>query len=395
MINKKYIALTLMATLVLNACQQKENNRDLASNIPLTKERTVSVDNPYKVDFPTVPTEYILEKAHVIENFYNDNINKNGYTGSFLVAKNGQIIYENYSGVSDRNGNDSINSETPMHVASVGKVVTAVAILRLVDAGKIDLDQSVSDIIDGFPYPEITIRTLLSHRSGLGYYGYYKNVWDVKKTVTNEDVISAINNKKVSLDFKPNTKFTYSNTNYVLLASIVERITQKTFKEATQELIFEPLDMQHSFVFDDLSQKNQVTQSFYNNKKLQRWDYLDGTYGDKNIYTTPRDFLKFDTALYSDNFLSADLKQEMSKGHSYESSGKRNYGLGLRLIEMDNGDTYTYHNGWWRGNTSSYIRLAKDNVCIILFSNKYSSLTYKTVSLSHHFGDYPVGNMEL
>ncbi|MDM1405149.1 beta-lactamase family protein [Myroides marinus] len=394
MINKRYIALSLITALVFNACQQKEN-KDIASNMPLVKERNVLVDNPYKVEFPTVPTEYILEKAHIIENFYNDNINKAGYTGSFLVAKNGQIIYENYSGVADRYGNDSINSETPMHVASVGKVVTAVSVLRLVDAGKIDLDQSVSDIIDGFPYPEITVRTLLSHRSGLGYYGYYKNVWDVKKTVNNEDVINAINTKKVSLDFKPNSKFTYSNTNYVLLASIVERVTNKTFKEALRELIFEPLQMEHSFVFDDLSKKNQVTQSFYNNSKLQRWDYLDGTYGDKNIYTTPRDFLKLDTALYSDNFLSADLKQEMTKGYSYESKGKRNYGLGLRLIEMDNGDNYTYHNGWWRGNTSSYIRLAKDNVCIILFSNKYSSATYKTVSLSHHFGDYPVGNMEL
>ncbi|MCC9043965.1 beta-lactamase family protein [Myroides sp. M-43] len=394
MINKKIIAVTLLAALVFNACQQKEN-RDLATNIPLIKEHNVPVENPYRVEFPIVSTEYILEKAHVIENFYNDNINKSGYTGSFLVAKNGQIIYENYSGVSDRRGNDSINSETPMHVASVGKVVTAVAVLRLVDAGLISLDQSVSEIIKGFPYPEITVRTLLSHRSGLRYYGYYKNIWDIKKTVTNEDVINTINDKKVTLDFKPNSKFTYSNTNYVLLASIVERVTNKTFKQALRELIFEPLDMAHSFVFDDVSLKNQVTQSFYKNSSLQRWDYLDGTYGDKNIYTTPRDFLKLDTALYSDNFLSADLKQEMYKGYSYESKGKRNYGLGMRLIEMDNGDNYTYHNGWWRGNTSSYIRLAKDNVCIILFSNKYSSLTYKTVSLAHHFGDYPVGDMEL
>lgn len=394
MINKKIIAVTLLAALVFNACQQKEN-RDLATNIPLIKEHNVLVENPYKVAFPVVSTEYILDKAHIIENFYNDNINKNGYTGSFLVAKNGQIIYENYSGVSDRRGNDSINSETPMHVASVGKVVTAIAVLRLVDAGLISLDQSVSDIIKGFPYPEITVRTLLSHRSGLGYYGYYKNVWDIKKTVTNEDVVDAINNKKVTLDFKPNSKFTYSNTNYVLLASIVERVTKKTFKQALRELIFEPLDMAHSFVFDDLSLKNQVTQSFYKNSSVQRWDYLDGTYGDKNIYTTPRDFLKLDTALYSDNFLSADLKQQMYKGYSYESKGNRNYGLGMRLIEMDNGDNYTYHNGWWRGNTTSYIRLAKENVCIILFSNKYSSLTYKTVSLAHHFGDYSVGDMEL
>nr|WP_235811670.1 serine hydrolase domain-containing protein [Myroides odoratimimus] len=392
MINKRYFAITIMAALSLYACQE---NKELATNIPIIKEHNVRVDNPYKVEFPEVTTDYILEKAHIIENFYNDNINKNGYTGSFLVAKNGQVIYENYSGVSDRSGNDSIGSETSMHVASVGKVITAVTILRLVDSGRLDLNQSVSEIIEGFPYPEITVRTLLSHRSGLGYYGYYKNIWDNKTTVTNEDVIKVINKKRVSLDFTPNTRFTYSNTNYVLLASIVERITQKTFRETVRELIFDPLEMSHSFVFDDLSKKNEVTQSFSGGKKLMRWDYMDGTYGDKNIYTTPRDFLKLDTALYSDNFLSADLKQEMFKGYSFEKKGNRNYGLGIRLLEMDNGDIYTYHNGWWRGNTSSYIRLAKDNVCIILFSNKYSTLTYKTIHLSHHFGDYPVGDMEL
>jgi CubicO group peptidase (beta-lactamase class C family) len=218
---------------------------------------------------------------------------------------------------------------------------------------------------------------------------------DYKQTVTNKDVLDVIKQQKVDLDFKPNTRFNYSNTNYVVLASIVEEVTRKKFKNAVKDLVFAPLQMSHSFVFDDISKKDLVTQSYKSNNREMHWDYMDGTYGDKNIYTTPRDFLKLDTALYSDEFLSANLKEQMYQGYSFETKGKKNYGLGMRLIKMANGENYTFHNGWWRGNTSSYIRLAQDSICIILFSNKYSNLTYKTVDLSHHFGNYSVGNLDI
>ncbi len=153
--------------------------------------------------------------------------------------------------------------------------------------------------------------------------------------------------------------------------------------------------MSHSFVFDNIEKKNEVCQSYSASNRQMHWDYMDGTYGDKNIYTNPRDMLKLDTALYSDQFLSPALKEQMFKGYSYETKGKRNYGLGFRLIEMDTGHNYTFHNGWWRGNTTSYIRLEQDSVSIILFANKYSKLSYKTIDLAHHFGDYKVGDLDL
>ncbi|MDR0230383.1 MAG: beta-lactamase family protein [Flavobacteriaceae bacterium] len=389
------IKLSLLVFLSLVACKNKDNNDELAMNIPIIKEHNVLTNNTFNVPFKELSPEFILEKSALIEDFYNKNINKDNYTGSFLVAKNGQILYENYSGFANRKNNEPVDENTPLHVASVGKVVTAVTVLKLVDQGKVNLDQPVGEIIEGFPYSNITVRLLLNHRSGLKYYGYYDKTWDFRKTVTNNDVIEVINSKKIPLEFTPNTRFKYSNTNYVLLASIVEKVTNKSFKEAVKELIFDPLQMTHSFVFDDINKKDLVSQSYKGNNTLMRWDYMDGTYGDKNIYTTPRDFLKLDMALYSDDFLSAAMKNEMYQGYSFESKGDRNYGLGIRMIKMKNGSQYTYHNGWWRGSTSSYIRLAQDSVSIILFSNKYSTLTYKTVDLSHHFGDYSVGNLEL
>ncbi|MHC5201650.1 serine hydrolase domain-containing protein [Myroides sp. LJL119] len=389
--------IILLSVFMLLSCESNQTKQqNLLASVDQPEhdflEKTLP---PYSVDFEKLDPSYILQKNQEVEEFYLNNIKKNGYTGSFLVAKNGQVIYEDYSGFSDKKNAKQIDKDTPIHVASVGKVVTAISILRLVDQNKLDLDQSVQDIIPGFGNPEITVRSLLNHRSGLTYYGYYQDIWDNQTPITNQDVIDVIKNKRVDLAFTPNTQFSYSNTNYVVLASIVEKITGKNFDQALRELIFDPLQMHNSFVLQDLDQKHTVTQSYMSNYRPMHWDYMDGTYGDKNIFLTPRDFLKLDTALYSDEFLSPELKQQMFKGYSYERKGKRNYGLGFRLIELDNNQIYTYHNGWWRGNTSSYIRLAKDNVCIILFSNKYSTATYKTISLSHHFGDYPVGNMKL
>ncbi|MGG5507560.1 MULTISPECIES: serine hydrolase domain-containing protein [unclassified Myroides] len=391
------LTIALVSLLALASCkQQQDATMDLALNMPIIKEHNVFIEKSYETAFQELKPEYILEKGQQIEDFYNQYINKSGYTGSFLVAQNGKILYEHYSGYANKKQNEAITENTPIHVASVGKVVTAITILRLVQEGLIHLDQPVSELIDGFPYEDITIRTLLSHRSGLKYYGYYPNgKWSSQNVITNDQVIDVIKSKSVALDFKPNTRFTYSNTNYVVLASIAEKVTGKKFKQVVRDLIFDPLEMNHSFVFDDITHKREVTQSYNSNYREMHWDYMDGTYGDKNIYTTPRDMLKLDTAMYSDDFLNADLKTQMTEGYSFESKGIRNYGLGLRLIKMKNDKNYTYHNGWWRGNTSSYIRLADSNACIILFSNKYSKLTYKTIDLSHYLGDYPVGNVEL
>src|SRR5690554_7552506 len=105
-----------------------------------------------------------------------------------------------------------------MHVASVGKVYTGVTVLRLVDQKKIFLDQKVNTILPEFPYEDITVRMLLNHRTGLPYYGHFtakKGVWDTKKIITNKDVLHLLKAKNIKLDFRPDTRFTYSNTNYV------------------------------------------------------------------------------------------------------------------------------------------------------------------------------------
>src|SRR5690606_15669807 len=155
-----------------------------------------------------------------------------GYWGGFLVAKNGEILYEDYQGYANYETKDKITDSTPMHVASVGKVITATSILRLVDKKIIQLDQKVKEIITDFPYEDITVRMLLNHRSGIPNYANFtaqKGIWDTKKTLTNDDVLHILKTKNIKLDFRPDTRFTYCNTNYVILAKIVETVTKKSF----------------------------------------------------------------------------------------------------------------------------------------------------------------------
>ncbi len=338
--------------------------------------------------------QYIVEKRAIIDDYFCNYIYTDAFSGSFLVTKNGEVIYEHYDGYANIANKKHIDSETPIHVASVGKTITAVGVMRLVDQGKINLDEKVKHYLPEFPYEAITVKHLLNHRAGLPYYGYFTErpgVWDRNKTIYNQDVLNLLAKHKFKLDFYPDTNFKYSNTNYVMLALIVEKVTGKTFQQALTELIFKPLNMKHTFVMDDLSKKYGVTQSYYANGKAMRWDYLDGTYGDKNIYTTPRDIAKMDLATYNDKFLSKKARKQMFQGYSYESSGNKNYGLGFRLLEPTNGegDIYTFHNGWWRGNKTSYISIRKDTIAIICLTNKNSELAYKTKGLAKKLGNFP------
>src|SRR5690606_22851057 len=128
--------------------------------------------------------------------------------------------------------------------------------------------------------------------------------------------------------------------------------------------------------------------SYAGNREIP-FDFLDGTYGDKNIYSTPRDLMKFDMARYSPNHLNPKLKKKVYVGYSYEHKGEKNYGLGIRIIESVTGQHFYFHNGWWNGNTASYVNLRKEQVMIIALTNKYSTKPYNVRLLATLFGDYP------
>jgi CubicO group peptidase (beta-lactamase class C family) len=288
-----------------------------------------------------------------------------------------------------------------MHLASVSKVLTATAILKLVQEDNISLDQKVTDWLPKFPYKSTTIRTLLNHRSGLQHYSRYsallKKVWNSSKVMSNQDILDLMIKHKFRLLSANDTRFEYCNTNYVILALIIEKATGMNYNKAMQALIFKPLGMTNTFVFNYATDRDTVSMSYRGKNIPASWDQFDALVGDKNVYSTPRDLVKFDLASYSADFINPEILQEAFVGYSPQPKTMKNYGLGMRMKEWPTGQRLTYHNGWWHGSTSSYITLKKDSITIIALSNVYTTRTYQTLKLSSFFGDYPfeVGNFEI
>lgn len=331
-----------------------------------------------------------LEK---INKFYQDFWQSSNVSGGLLVAKNGEIIFERYAGLANVEKNEPITLDTPLHLASVSKVFTSMAILKLIEKNKIQLDQKVSAILDGFPYEDIRVRDLLNHRSGLPNYANV--LWNNKSiqkdhVLSNEEVLSIFTKEQVPLIRKADTGFYYSNTNYVFLALIIEKVMKMDYPSALKYMLFDPLNMTNTFVFNYDKDKDRVALSYGFNGKKWEWDSFDKTYGDKNIYSTPRDLLKLDRAMYSDKFLAKELKDEAFKGYSYEQKGVKNYGLGMRMLEFENGNTLLYHNGWWHGNYTVFVHDVTNQTTIIALGNKQNKNIYSAFRLSGLADSYPI-----
>lgn len=340
--------------------------------------------------FNQVPKQFVNLYYDSISMYYQQYILPD-FSGMFLVAKNGKIIYERYTGFANRKSKLEVNKNTPLHVASMSKVITAIVVCKLADQGKVILDKDIRSYLPEIMYDGITVRMLLNHRSGLPYYGYFPySIWPASKQLTNAKIIELLNRYAMPLYFKPNTQFSYCNTNYALLALLCERIEHKKFPKIVDDLVFKPLKMKNSFVFDGNSiHIDSLSQSYDSRKRREVFTNLDGIYGDKNVYTTARDLLTLDKATYASDFLSDSIKKEMFRGYSYEKRGKSNYGLGYRMREQEGKKTLFFHTGWWHGNTGCYASLRDDTICMVIISNTYTKKVFSINRLSTLFGNYP------
>jgi len=230
----------------------------------------------------------------------------------------------------------------------------------------------------------------LNHRSGLpNYVHFMENMgWDKRIKITNEDILNFLINKKKSIQNvgKSGKGFSYCNTNYALLALLIENVSGKKYSDYLQETFFTPLQMNHTFVYNKDS--GNVTMSYDYKGKLIPFNFLDCVYGDKNIYSTPRDLLTWDRALTEGKIFNKKTLEEAYTPYSNEKPGIRNYGLGWRMNTYPSGKKMIYHNGWWHGNNAAFIRLIQDSATIIVLGNKYNRGIYHAKDLSSLFGNY-------
>lgn len=362
---------------VLLSCNNAAENKTAAS--------AATVYSPVQ---PAVPAAVAKEYSRKITNFYDSSLKHSGFNGAMLVAKNGQILFEKYNGLVRLRGKDSIIASTPFHIASTSKTFTAMAILKLAEEGKLNINDSLQKFFPGFPYSGITVKMLLNQRSGLPNYGYYleKINWDKSKNVTNKDVLQTLITYKPELANAINRRFNYSNTNFALLALIIEAASGKSYADYLQTTFFTPLQMTNTKVYDHADSAT-VTPSYMWNGVQEAFTFLDLTYGDKNIYSTVRDLLTWDQALYGEKLFKQSTLDSAFQPYSFERPGIHNYGFGWRMYTLSPSKKIVYHNGWWHGNNSTFYRVLPDSLTIIILGNKFNRNIYRVKPLIESLTD--------
>jgi CubicO group peptidase (beta-lactamase class C family) len=383
--NHAWLFLLLMPAYLFFNCSCN-STPDTKKNILKDSIAIIQLPSPGKIT-----ASEIKNIKNACQAWYDSVLLPKGFNGGILVAKEGNIVFEKYSGTGHLPGNDTISQNTPLHIASISKTFTAMAVLKLWQDGKLNIDDELSKYFPAFNYAGITIRCLLNHRSGLPNYNYFmeKLGWDKTRFVKNEDILNYLITYKAALpDVLPaNTHFSYCNTNYALLALLIEKITGLTYGGYTSSTFFIPLQMKNSYIFS-LADTLKAIPSYNWRGTPETFNFLDQVYGDKNIYTTPRDLLIWDRALSSGLIFTEETLNQAYAAYSNEKQGLRNYGLGWRMNIFPDGNKIIYHNGWWHGSNATFIRLLKEKATIIVIGNKFTRAVYHAKVLAAVFGNY-------
>ena len=299
---------------------------------------------------------------------------KYGFNGNMLVAKDGKILYEKAIGWADYLHRDSLKINSEFELASVTKTFTSTAIMQLVEKGKLSLTDDVKKFYPNFPYEGINIKLLLTHRSGMMNYVYFTDgIWkDKKKPMSNQDVMNLIAEYKPNKYAKPNTRFHYNNSNFMVLAAIIEKVTGKTYADYMMENVFKPAGMKHTHVYSTTVYP-KIPVDVVGHDRTWRYsvvqNFLDGPVGDKGIYSTIHDLVLFDKSLKNGRLLKKASLDSAYKGHNKAINGHFNYGYGWRIFDGEDGRKVVYHTGWWHGFRHIYVRDVQKNIVIIFLGN--------------------------
>jgi len=316
-----------------------------------------------------------------------------------LVKKDGKVTFEKGYGMRQLGGAAKITPETNFRLASVSKQFTAMSIMLLVHDGKLHYDDRLTDIWPDFPAygRAITIRHLLTHTSGLpDYEGLMEKAeaagaprWTATRQIQNDEVLALLKKAK-SGKFAPGTSWEYSNSGFVVLAQIVEKVSGMPFRDFVERRIFAPLQMAHSVVY----QKgiNEIRDRAYGHSKAKRrlvrtdQSSTSATLGDGGIYSNLEDLAKWDEALQSRTLLS---EQDMApalvpvklnngsephwptKGDSdnLEPGKPVSYGYGWFLNPYQ-GHARMWHSGTTMGFRLVVQRFTADHLTIIVLCNR-------------------------
>ncbi|TXE15414.1 beta-lactamase family protein [Psychroserpens burtonensis] len=364
------VLLVISCALLLITNSSSSKNVDEGTATPIKAES--KEESPILIErYSEKETKDVRHKLDLLLKRINK---RHDFHGAILVAKGGKIVYQNEIGYADFKNKILLNKKSVFQLASVSKQFTAAAIMLLSERNKIKLTDTVNAYFPGFPYEGVTIENLLNHTAGLPkYFWVAEHKWQQNKAPTNTEMMALLESSNVQRFYKPGRKFDYSNTNYIVLASIVEKVSGTSFSSFLKSNIFEPLQMKQSYVYsfeNDSIKENQLV-----GYRLYRgWRHLkirstvnDAIVGDKNVYTTTEDLFKWTLGLNTEKLLTKkSLDLMYAKGETVYGR-EVPYGFGFRI--NSNGQKSIYHHGKWNGFSTGLTRYLEDDLVVIVLEH--------------------------
>lgn len=297
----------------------------------------------------------------------------NRFNGTVLYAEKGKVLYKKSFGVIDHRTNQPLTTASSFNLASVTKQFIGMCIMILKERGQLQIDDDVRKYIPELPYEGISIRNLLTHTSGIPEYfdlfQLYKNLLD---TLTNEQMIALFSVHKPSLDFATGTKWNYCNTNYVLLVSIIERISKTRIDVFVKKNIIMPLGLNDTYVYQLLMPSvpsNHVYgfEETGEKRKLNDLTPFDGVVGDGNLYSSVEDLYKWEQSLSTEKLVSKETLAQAFEPVKLKDGTTYPYGFGWGIANQK--EQQYSHTGGWAGFRNLIYRDVKNKRTLILLSS--------------------------
>lgn len=307
------------------------------------------------------------------------------FNGAVLISKGDTVLLDAYFGDADKLEGTRLTANSLYRLASVSKTITSAAVLSLVDARKLSLDDPVQKFLPTFPYSDITVRHLLQHSSGLPEYifgvgDYWK---DRTAMMTNRDVLQWLVETKPELAFTPGQSWDYSNTGYALLPLLVEAVTKERYAAYLRRAVFAPAGMRSSYHISELrpAERARVARGHgfdYGSGADVRADRhpvlgaefaVDSVYGPGDVFSTTRDLLAFDQALKAGKVVSPTLQAEAYASMQLPGGSPAGYGLGWQVGKSDPTGRIIHHHGQSDGYRTRYYRFVDRGITVVTLQN--------------------------
>jgi CubicO group peptidase (beta-lactamase class C family) len=315
--------------------------------------------------------------SQAVDNFFHGFITDKTPGAIVIVMENNVILHEAAYGLANLEENVLLTTDHQMHIASMGKQMTALAIMMLAEDGLLDYEDPVGQHITELEHfgSEFTIHALLNHTSGLADYddGITDALFELSDEPTNADLVTVLGEMDGPSN-EPGKVFLYSNPGYDLLAVVIERVSGMSFPEFMQTRIFDPLGMANTFSLPNQKRRNgpMVATSYVMEDDAPvayPFDVLDNLVGSGSIYTTAGDMALYDEALYGDELVAQATLQDAFQPSLLKNGSSEPYGFGWELEEE-----YVAHSGAWLGFQSDYVRFPEKHFSVIVMLNRDYSI---------------------